>query len=221
MTVTAPVCRGCGVPLPPSRGGRPRVWCSERCRKGSYARPCLDCGKPTSGSDGRGPHAPKRCVRCAATALENRERRGAARAGLVEWQDGDLLDALRCYHREHPDRPVTIPGYKRWYRQAGMPAEATITTRFGSWNRACERAGVPHGRSRRESYSRTGPQECVRVVALCEQALGWPPTVDAYTAWRDQRRAFPSASLIPIRCGSWNAAVTAAHNQTTIDGEAA
>jgi hypothetical protein len=26
-------CRGCDAPLPPAAGPRPRVWCSDRCRK--------------------------------------------------------------------------------------------------------------------------------------------------------------------------------------------
>ncbi len=29
---SARACAGCGGPLPPDRGRRPRKWCSERCR---------------------------------------------------------------------------------------------------------------------------------------------------------------------------------------------
>jgi hypothetical protein len=31
--VSVKTCRGCGVELEPSVGGRERVWCSDRCRK--------------------------------------------------------------------------------------------------------------------------------------------------------------------------------------------
>jgi RNA polymerase-binding transcription factor DksA len=45
------LCPGCGDPLPPSRGNAPRKWCSERCRKMQYRRPCANCGAPCGGSD--------------------------------------------------------------------------------------------------------------------------------------------------------------------------
>lgn len=39
-----------------------RKWCSEPCRKSQYASVCVDCGAPTSGSDGR--RAEPRCRSC-------------------------------------------------------------------------------------------------------------------------------------------------------------
>jgi hypothetical protein len=40
-------CRGCNAPLPPSAGPRPRVWCSDRCRKaGARTSPTV---KPCAG----------------------------------------------------------------------------------------------------------------------------------------------------------------------------
>jgi hypothetical protein len=59
-------CQGCGVALPAQQYvGRHRKWCSERCRKATlYAGRCIDCGGPTNGSNGRGPHAPVRCGDC-------------------------------------------------------------------------------------------------------------------------------------------------------------
>lgn len=56
-------CAGCGVEIPPSKGGPPRKWCSERCRKGQYAGTCEKCGKPTNGYDGPG-SASSRCGDC-------------------------------------------------------------------------------------------------------------------------------------------------------------
>lgn len=58
-------------------------WCSERCRRSQYSTPCVDCGAPTDGSNGRGKSAPKRCARCSSAytsvlaherSLEHRER---------------------------------------------------------------------------------------------------------------------------------------------------
>lgn len=58
-------CAGCGAPVLTKPQGRPRKWCSERCRKAQYAGACLDCGKPTSGHAGRA-GAPARCQTCGA-----------------------------------------------------------------------------------------------------------------------------------------------------------
>lgn len=34
---TAPTCPACGGPLPPRQRARPRVWCSDRCRKSRFS----------------------------------------------------------------------------------------------------------------------------------------------------------------------------------------
>lgn len=47
-------CQGCDEPLPPSKGGVPRKWCSERCRKSTlYSATCTRCGARDNGSEGR------------------------------------------------------------------------------------------------------------------------------------------------------------------------
>lgn len=61
------VCHGCGGPLAPSKApGRPRKWCSERCRKAQYDQQCVHCGGRASGTD-PGDVSPDgaRCVDCA------------------------------------------------------------------------------------------------------------------------------------------------------------
>lgn len=46
------VCGGCGTRLPPSASGRPRKWCSERCRKRQGCEACagvwIDGGDPAT-----------------------------------------------------------------------------------------------------------------------------------------------------------------------------
>jgi hypothetical protein len=62
-------CKGCEAPIPPSKGGRPRKWCSQKCRRETtYQRFCVDCDKKLSSSDGNGPNAPIRCGACGAVA---------------------------------------------------------------------------------------------------------------------------------------------------------
>lgn len=213
-TATATVCRGCGGPLPPSRGpGRPMVWCSDRCRKGQYSRPCADCGKPLNGSDGRGERAPVRCSPCQHRTVETREAKSRAGLGRVEWSDEDLTDALRACH-EDTGGPVTTNAYVAWQTETVAPSAALLEWRLGGWSRACERAGVPHGQQRRPSYERTSAEQCVEAVAQAARIIGHPPTVAQYRDLRREAHPFwPSASLVRMRCGSWMAAVRMIDNQ--------
>lgn len=64
-------CAGCGAPLAPSEG-RPRKWCSERCRKAQYSVPCEDCGAPVNGNDGRGAH--RWCLECSGKRAGERQK---------------------------------------------------------------------------------------------------------------------------------------------------
>jgi hypothetical protein len=85
-------CAGCGDPLPPQKRGRPRKWCSQRCRRDTlYSGACVDCGARTSGNNGRA-KAPERCLACRheferANAIWNREasstRSGSSRRRTV------------------------------------------------------------------------------------------------------------------------------------------
>lgn len=67
------VCQGCGGPLPPSKPhGRPRKWCSGRCRKRSYGDPCVDCGAKTRYGAEMARIPEPRCVDCARTKAGTR-----------------------------------------------------------------------------------------------------------------------------------------------------
>lgn len=94
MEGSASRCQGCGDPLPPSRGGHPRKWCSERCRKQTlYSVPCVACGEPLNGSNGRGPNAPSLCVMCNGEKEGERQRqRFAEGRAKVErlWAEGKV-----------------------------------------------------------------------------------------------------------------------------------
>lgn len=77
-------CAGCGTEIPPSKAGRPRKWCSEKCRKAQYSGTCERCGKPTNGYAGPG-LASSRCIDCFMVEHTQTERN----AKLVElWEAG-------------------------------------------------------------------------------------------------------------------------------------
>jgi endogenous inhibitor of DNA gyrase (YacG/DUF329 family) len=87
------LCQICGAELPSQSRGKPRKFCSEKCRKQQYSTPCVDCGAPTSGNDGHGPRASKRCLPCGSAHSANLAKsRGRERRALVErlWREGKL-----------------------------------------------------------------------------------------------------------------------------------
>lgn len=119
---------GCENRIDQYSGGRPRKWCSERCRKQQYRGVCVDCGAPTDGSDGRG-NAATRCADCA-VAHRHAERR---------WTPDTVVAAIQTWADEH-GRPPTS---KEWLHAApGVHPNATVVLHeHGSWNAAIAAAG--------------------------------------------------------------------------------
>lgn len=159
------VCKGCGGPLPASRGGRPRKWCSDRCRKSQYAQPCVDCGGPTKdGSGGR--VAEPRCVPC------GNKLSGEKRSMTDEYLIGCLRDFAERYGRP-PCRVDFDPFHARHIRhdedraraaeRDGRQNATTFVRHFGSWNAAMRAAGF-------EPRPAHGTSEVARGRHLVERA---------------------------------------------------
>lgn len=147
-------CEACGTALPPDGPHRPRKWCSERCRKTKYSVPCVDCGVPLNGSDGRGPNAPTRCNPCA-----------SAKSGAEHkmWTRPVIVLAIQEWANEHGEPPAQTdwsPTHARllgdqeradrWFALSGRyPHMNTVVREFGSWNEGIAAAGftprVAHG----------------------------------------------------------------------------
>lgn len=131
-------CQGCGGPLPP----RARKWCSERCRKGSYGDPCVDCGARTVyGAETKRVPEP-RCVPC-----ENARR--------TVWTQEIIIDRIREWVALY-DTPPAMPDWnpvqariindperaRRFYAAEGhWPWFMRVIERFGSWNAGVAAAG--------------------------------------------------------------------------------
>lgn len=150
--------------------GREREWCSERCRKAQYAGTCVDCGAPTSGSEGR--RAEPRCPPC--TAIKNGLER-------TVWTRETIIAAIRDWATKYGEPPGAFD-WQPWsarnvihdelrarrFEDAGgrWPSITAVCGVFGSWNAAIEAAGfaarAPHGgggnvaRRRRNRHSERG-----------------------------------------------------------------
>lgn len=118
-----------------------------RARKDSYARPCIDCGGPTSGSQGRRPEP--RCLQCATIiAGESRKiwTREAVALAIKEWahrygEPPAMADW--CHHRAlvrlgDGDRARRA---EREMAAGAIPSVQGVIRAFGSWNAAIEASG--------------------------------------------------------------------------------
>ena len=117
------------------------------------------------------------------------------------FSDEDLLAILRLAS-ERVGGPLTCNAYKKLQIQ---PTIAIYLSRFGSWNQACEKAGVIHGPTMRKSYTRAHSEE--DMLAYIASYLADPRTNGSavgYEYWQRKVSGAPSLSLIRQRIGKWN-----------------
>lgn len=134
-------CHGCGNALEQSGRGRPRKWCSERCRRyTSYSGVCVDCGTPTYRGIAGTP--PERCSPCS-NRLHN-----------TVWTAEAIIDAMQTWAREHGGPPTAAdwnpnhalatghPEKAERFHAGSWPFVSTVQARFGSWNAGIAVAGL-------------------------------------------------------------------------------
>jgi Homing endonuclease associated repeat len=81
---------------------------------------------------------------------------------VIFWNEDAVLDAIRAWHARHG----RTPGVADW-RNAGYghPAFTTVIDRFGSWNKAIERAGF---QTRSVGRRGEGPVQLAILASLSE-----------------------------------------------------
>lgn len=117
------------------------------------------------------------------------------------FSDEDLLTILRLAS-EKVVGPLTTNKYKKLKIQ---PTIAVYLSRFGTWNQACEKAGVKHGTAVRTNYTRAHSEE--DMLAFIASYLADPRTNGSaigYEEWQRKVEGAPSLSLIRQRIGKWN-----------------
>jgi predicted transcriptional regulator len=117
------------------------------------------------------------------------------------FSDEDLLSILQSAD-EQVDGALTTSKYKKLKIQ---PTIAVFLSRFGTWNQACEKAGVEHGVTPRISYTRAHSEE--DMLAFIASYLADPRTNGSavgYDIWQREVKGAPSLTLIRQRIGKWN-----------------
>jgi hypothetical protein len=117
------------------------------------------------------------------------------------FSDEALLAILRSAAAQ-VDGPLTCNEYRKLQIQ---PTVAVFIGRFGTWNIACEKAGVKPGRALRTNYARAHSEE--DMLAFVASYLADPRTTgsaDGYEAWQRKVEGAPSLTLVRQRIGKWN-----------------
>jgi predicted transcriptional regulator len=116
------------------------------------------------------------------------------------YSDEKLLEILRISQKE-VDGPLSANAYSK----LGLgPTVAVYYSRFGSWTKACEKAGVLAGKKVRK-YERKHSDE--DMLDFVRSYLADPRTngsADGYDKWQKSIEDAPSLALIRQRLGFWN-----------------
>lgn len=117
------------------------------------------------------------------------------------FSNDDLLNILR-FAASQVEGHLSSNKYQKLKIQ---PTVAVFISRFGSWNEACDKAGVEHGRMMRQNYTRAHSNE--DMLAFVASYLADPRTNGSaigYEEWQRKVEGAPSLSLIRQRVGKWN-----------------
>jgi len=124
------------------------------------------------------------------------------------------MDVLRDTARQAEQRGArfsVVRLLERYRRGDAVPTQRTYLLRYGSWNAACEAAGVPHAPSTAHHYSPWTQERCVEAIREVAALDGVMPSMGDYDAVRRlERPDLPSTATIRGRCGGWARALALA-----------
>lgn len=125
--------------------------------------------------------------------------------GKATRSDAAMLEDIRAAART-VGGPLSWPSYNAHRGPDALAAHAIMRRFGGSWQAACQQAGVEPGPRRRESYSRryTPEQMTSRVAAYLADptSLGSYADFERWTA--TQKDDGPSAQTVRNTLGRWN-----------------
>lgn len=153
---------------------------------------------------------PRQAVAPVLAGMELRQlyrRRGASPAYKKEFIKASLRKAAK-----RTGEPLTIPAYRKIAPEMGLPADLTIIKAFGSWQVACEAAGVkvnPAEGPRRGSIT---SEQCIEAIRECAKDLGRVPSYEKYSKWARAHKK-PSGPTVRVKIGPWSKALLQAFGE--------
>lgn len=122
--------------------------------------------------------------------------------------EDDMEEALRRA-ADAQGEPLTIPAYRKVAKALMLPADRTLVKHYGTFQAACEKAGVKCNPARGPRKKSITKGQCIEAVRECHRQLGKRPSYAEYTAWA-KNEGKPSGPTVRAKCGSWGAAYRAA-----------
>ena len=116
------------------------------------------------------------------------------------YSDLDLINILKSAQKKNDG---TLPA-GMFIKNGGTPTIAVFLTRFGSWNNACQAAGIPTTEGREKYTRKHTDEELLQYVASYLEDPRGNGTAAGYEAWQKLNDDAPSLSLIRQRLGKWN-----------------
>ena len=124
------------------------------------------------------------------------------------------MDVLRDTARQAEQRGERFSTgrlLERYQRGDSVPMQRTYELRYGSWNAACEAAGVPHAPSTARFYNPWTEEQCVEAIVAVAEVLGAMPSIGDYDEVRRRLHPeLPSNGTIRGRCDGWARALALA-----------
>lgn len=121
-----------------------------------------------------------------------------------KYTDDEVLESLRTAFRVSEKPHLSINYYRKYEVGQDVPSSAHVIQRFGTWNEACKRAGIPHGDTNLTYTRRWTPDVCVAAVARFINEVDGNPSAGKYDEWSRGIEDVPSMATVRNRCGKWN-----------------
>jgi len=127
------------------------------------------------------------------------------------YTDREISRALRTAARIAGE-PLSVGKYDKIRSTFEGPSAIRLIQRFGSWNAACESAGVKAGEAKR-SYIKKWNRD--QIVLLVKQYLKEPgkPSFASFSIWLKQVKDAPSAATCRNVGHSWSSLLKSARDE--------
>jgi hypothetical protein len=142
------------------------------------------------------------------------------RKGETAWElpNAEILAALREAAKVCGE-PLTIPAYREQAPKHGWPADLTVVRPYGTWQAACEAAGVKANESEGPRRGAITLEDCIEALRDCASELGATPSYETYSKWAKKNHR-PSGPTVRVKVrqhqngsaprGAWSEALTLA-----------
>lgn len=133
------------------------------------------------------------------------------------YTDDELLSVLKEAAKVCGE-PLTLPAYHKAAPTHGWPAALTITQRFGTWEKACKKAGVKVNKSTGPRKGAISIEDCLIALRICRADLivlkeipeGGEPSYERYVKWA-RANSKPSGPTVRSKIGPWKMALELAY----------